>query len=399
MAPRLRFLVKLVGIIVFDNAVVQDDIDRAYGFVVLTPALIRETLAVSPAVAAPISYGLQLRHADLTTVEQQIVRLLPKNATVEFHVTSRVVTEVELALKPESVALGGFGAIAALVCLILGIQAISRQLRWTEDDRWVMRALGAGPTAAGGDGLIGALGAAGLGSLVALLVAVGLSPLAPLGPVRPFYPDPGLAFDWTVLGGGLGVIVAVTGTSALVLSSRGARRRAVRAPQGAPRSSSIARSAEAAGMPVASVIGLRFALQPERDRGAVPVRSVLGGTVLAIVVVVAALTFASSLQTLVSHPPLVRLELELRPRPDQQRPAPNLADASARPRRRRLGRVRLQQRRDRRPDDSRPLRTLARRRRRPRRFCPVTDSTPTTRSSSARPPWQSCTSMSATACS
>ena len=149
MAPRLRFLVKLVGIIVFDNAVVQDDIDRAYGFVVLTPALIRETLAVSPAVAAPISYGLQLRHADLTTVEQQIVRLLPKNATVEFHVTSRVVTEVELALKPESVALGGFGAIAALVCLILGIQAISRQLRWTEDDRWVMRALGAGPTAAG----------------------------------------------------------------------------------------------------------------------------------------------------------------------------------------------------------------------------------------------------------
>ena len=57
-------------------------------------------------------------------------------------------------------------------------------------------------------------------------------------------------------------------------------------------------------MPVASVIGLRFALQPERDRGAVPVRSVLGGTVLAIVVVVAALTFASSLQTLVSHPPL-----------------------------------------------------------------------------------------------
>ena len=304
VAPRLRFLVRLVGIIVFDNAVVQDDIDRAYGFVVLTPALIRDTLAVSPGAAAPISYGLQLRQGDLPVVEQKIVSLLPKNATVEFHVTSRVVTEVELAIKPESVALGGFGAIAALVCLILGIQAISRQLREAEDDRWVMRALGAGPAAAAGDGLIGVLGAVALGSLVALCVAVGLSPLAPLGPVRPFYPDPGLAFDWTVLGGGLGTIMAVIGAAALVLSSRGARRRPVRGPEGAPHSSSLARGAEAAGMPVAGVIGLRFALQPERTRGAVPVRSVLGGTALAIVVVVAALTFASSLQTLVSHPPL-----------------------------------------------------------------------------------------------
>ena len=41
VAPRLRFRVRLVGLVVFNNAVVQDDIDRAYGFVLLTPALIR----------------------------------------------------------------------------------------------------------------------------------------------------------------------------------------------------------------------------------------------------------------------------------------------------------------------------------------------------------------------
>jgi len=290
VTPRLEFGVRLVGIIVFNNAVVQDDIDRAYGFVLLTPALIREALAVSPDAAATFGYGLQLDHGglDVPAVEHEVVQLLPPRATAEFHVTSRVVTEVELALKPESVALGGFGAIAALVCLVLGIQAISRQIRWEDDDRRVMRALGASPAATAGDGLIGFLGAVTLGSLVAVSVAVGLSPLAPLGPVRPFYPDQGIAFDWTVLGVGLAVLVGVLAAAAVVLSSRGAPHRVARARQGATRSSSIARSAESAGMPVAGVVGVRFALEPGRGRTAVPVRSALVGTVLAVVMVVAA---------------------------------------------------------------------------------------------------------------
>jgi hypothetical protein len=57
-------------------------------------------------------------------------------------------------------------------------------------------------------------------------------------------------------------------------------------------------------LPVAGVVGIRFALEPGRGRTAVPVRSVLFGTVLAVAMVVATLTFASSLGTLVSHPPL-----------------------------------------------------------------------------------------------
>ena len=114
VAPRLRFQVRLVGLVVFNNAVVQDDVDRAYGFVLVTPALMRDIIAVSPGAAAAESYALQLDHggSDVPQVEQAIVHLLPRGATAEFHVTSRVVTEVELALKPESVALGGFGAIA-----------------------------------------------------------------------------------------------------------------------------------------------------------------------------------------------------------------------------------------------------------------------------------------------
>ncbi len=115
---------------------------------------------MSPRVT-PMLYGLQLDHggSDVPAVEQELVGVVPRGFTYEFHVTSRVVTEVELAVKPESVALGGFGAIAALVCLVLGVQAISRQLRFGDEDRQVLRALGAGPAAAAGDGLIGLLGA------------------------------------------------------------------------------------------------------------------------------------------------------------------------------------------------------------------------------------------------
>lgn len=292
VAPRLQIRVKLVGIAVGDNAVVQDDVDQTYGEVVLTPALIRGAIAASPTAGAPALYGLQLNHGgrDVPKVEQELVRLIPGGLTSEFHVTSRVVTEVELAVKPESVALGGFGAIAALVCLALGIQAISRQLRSGDEDLRVMRALGASPAATTGDGLIGILGAVLLGSLVAVSVAVGLSPLSPVGPVRSVYPDRGIAFDWTVLGVGLAVLVGVLGAAAAALSYRGAPHRANRIGQVTKGSSSVVRAAGSAGMPVAGVVGVSFALEAGRGRTSVPVRSALFGSVLAIALVVATLT-------------------------------------------------------------------------------------------------------------
>jgi len=304
VAPRLRVPVRVVGIAVVNNQVVEDDVDRAYGFVFVTPALMHEVLALSP--TTPSAYGIQLAGGsrDVPATEQAIIRLLPRGATAEFHVTARVVTQVELAIKPESVALGGFGAIAALVCLVLGSQAISRQLRSGEADRSVMRALGASRAETAGDALIGILGAIVVGALVAVGVAVGLSPLSPLGPVRPVYPGQGVAVDWTVLGIGLAVLVGVLGGAAAALSYRRAPDRMVRIPRPPARGSRVARSAESAGIPVAGAVGVRFALESGQGPTTVPVRSALLGTVVAVALVVATLTFASSLQTLVSHPAL-----------------------------------------------------------------------------------------------
>jgi hypothetical protein len=304
--PRLRFEATLTGIVVFNNQVVQDDVDRSYGFMVVTPALIRQIAAISPSSVTPVLYNLQLDRGnrDDAKVETEFINATPPQSSYEFHVTARTTAQVELSIKPESVAFGAFGIIAALVALILGLQAIVRQLRWSEEDRRVLWALGASPATIAGDGLIGALSAVVLGALLAVAVAVLLSPLAPLGPVRDVYPHPGIAFDWTVLGGGLLVLVLALGAATIAISIRRSPQRARGRRRASQRASRITRGAESLGLPAAALVGVRFALEPGRGRTEVPVRSTLMGTILAVTLLVSTLTFSSGLSTLVSHPSL-----------------------------------------------------------------------------------------------
>jgi hypothetical protein len=208
-------------------------------------------------------------------------------------------------VKPLSIALGVFGAVAALAALLIAIQAISRQLRDADGDLTVLRALGAGPTTIAADGLMGILGALVIGSLLAAVVAVALSPLSPLGPVRPVYPGSPVAFDWTVLGFGLLVLIGGLGAIAVALAHRGAPHRVARRSQlSAPGFSKAVAAVASSGLPAPAVVGVRFALDSGRGRTSVPVRSALLGAVLAVALVVATLTFGSGLRSLVSHPAL-----------------------------------------------------------------------------------------------
>src|SRR5439155_5915658 len=70
------------------------------------------------------------------------------------------------------------------------------------------------------------------------------------------------------------------------------------------RTASVARAAASSGLSAPAAVRVRFAIEPGRGRTAVPVRSALSGTVLAVVLVVATLTFGSGLRTLVSRPAL-----------------------------------------------------------------------------------------------
>ena len=100
--------------------------------------------------------------------------------------TPPIVAKAERVIRPESIAFGVFGLIAALAALLIGGQVVARLVRRNADDGAVLRALGAGPVMTTADGLVGILGAlVALGALLAVAVAVG-SPLwrrsAPCGP-------------------------------------------------------------------------------------------------------------------------------------------------------------------------------------------------------------------------
>jgi hypothetical protein len=155
------------------------------------------------------------------------------------------------------------------------------------------------------DALIGVIGAVIIGAVLAAGVAIGLSSLTPLGPVRSVDPFSGIAFDWTVLGLGLLVLIVGLGAVAGALGYRGAphrvaRRRRRRGNRGAI----LARAAATSGLAPSAVTGIRFAVEPSNGKNAAPVRSAIVGGVLAIVVVVATLIFGASLHTLVSRPAL-----------------------------------------------------------------------------------------------
>ena len=189
--PHRRIDLEVVGIVVLNNAVVQDDVDaRGSDTVLFTPAFDR---AFRQCCAYFSGTLIKLVDANRVTgaFTAGLKRITGRGGGGLQPVNEVVLAKAERAIKPESIALGVFGGIVAFVALLIAGQAISRQIRVGADDRIVMRALGAGPIMTVTDGLLGVLGAIVVGSLVAVGVAVALSPLTPLGPARPVNPHPG----------------------------------------------------------------------------------------------------------------------------------------------------------------------------------------------------------------
>jgi len=190
-----------------------------------------------------------------------------------------------------------------VIAIVVSGLAVARQVRFGGEDRSVLRAMGAGTRVTAADGLPGAALAIGLGLAGAMVTAVALSPLAPIGPVRSVYPDRGVAADWTVLliaGGVLAVaLLGVAGVAAHRSAPHPVARREVTS-----RPSAAARLARSAALPTPMVLGTTYALEAGRGRTAVPVRSVLVGTAVAVTTVITTLTFASGLHSLVGRPSL-----------------------------------------------------------------------------------------------
>jgi hypothetical protein len=237
--------------------------------------------------------------ADLQRQEERAVHRDVSAPTFSINRSDVIRNQVQQAIRPETVALSVFGAIAALAMLVLVVQGLAQMAGRLAPDVAVLRALGAtrgqAALAAALPGVIAVLG----GVALAVAGAVAVSPLAPVGPVRRFDPDRGISADGLVLGAaaalfGLALLGLLAG-----LAVRSVRPRASAAGVG---SSAMARAAAAAGLPAAAVVGTRNAFEPGAGVRAVPVRSALLGSVAAVTAVVTAVVFGASLGALSTHP-------------------------------------------------------------------------------------------------
>ena len=307
LPPARVVSIKLVGIVVFPQDVVEDQYDALGSALVLTtPALTRE---IAPCCAYYAYSALQLSGAagSVRKVVSEITTsgIVPQGviSAVGFMTNAPAIASADRAIKPEAIALAVFGGLAGLAALIIAGQVIARQLRLRADEFNTLSALGAAPAVIVTNAAIGTLTSVVAGSMLAVIVAVGWSPLFPLGPVRPVTPI-SVAFDWSVLGFGFLSLVFVLGAVSLFLARRQVPSRVLVRDRAPARPSGVARAAASSGLPLPAVTGIRFALEPGGGREAAPMRSAIFGAVLAVVVIVATVTFGSSLGTLLSQPRL-----------------------------------------------------------------------------------------------
>ena len=294
-----RITLQVVGIGLLNREVVQDQIAKFPTYIVATPALTR-----SVGAGQLVYLGVQLRGgaADVAAVERRWNS--SQQYFTDFQVASQVEAEAQQSIRPEALALGVFGGIAALATLLLAMQVIARVLGARAHDLAVMRAVGADPATTELDGLIGIVASAVAGSVLAVGVAFALSPLFPIGPVRPVYPDPGPQADWTVLGLGCAVLVGALVMVTMIITVRDAPHRALRRSRLSGHRSSTVQVAARSGLPPSAVAGASLAVDARNGRPSGPYRWSLLSAVIAMLVVTTTLTFGASLHTLVSRPAL-----------------------------------------------------------------------------------------------
>jgi predicted lysophospholipase L1 biosynthesis ABC-type transport system permease subunit len=145
--------------------------------------------------------------------------------------------------------------------------------------------------------------AGGIAAVGAVAGAIALSPFFPTGRVRAFEPHPGLALHLVVLGAGF-LLVAGMVAGAFAFAAWRAEQRIARVapPNHADHAPRLVPRAQHWRLGATSFMGTRFAVERGPERRSVPVRTSLAGTAAGVAGVVAALTFAASLNGFLSEP-------------------------------------------------------------------------------------------------
>src|SRR5580704_10775138 len=214
------------------------------------------------------------------------------------------INATERAIRPEAIALAVFAGLAGLIALAVIGQLLARQLALDAAEFPVLRALGVNRTALVTLSLARLAIVTVTGAIVAVAIAVAASPLMPIGPARLAEPDPGVEVNLAILGAGFAAIALLPLAVLLPPAWRAARQ--AQSPLGVAepvarqaRPSRIAAALTRAGS-VTGGAGVAMAFEPGHGRTAVPVRSALAGSVIAVAALAAAAVFGASLIGLVS---------------------------------------------------------------------------------------------------
>ena len=300
---------RVTAIVVFDNQIVPTDTSFTQPMVLLS-APFTGTRAAQSIYNYGEEAGVRLRPgasmtAFLTQASALAKRYPATGGQISVISLSNQVAVTQRAIRPQAVALAVFAGLAGLIGLAVISQLLARQLVLDSDEFPILRALGMtrGSLAVLGLARLAAVTLAG--AVIAVAVAIAASPLMPIGPARLAEPQPGVEVNLAVLGAGLAG-VAVLPLALLVPAAWRAAGRA-RGPLGVAEPAAPARpsrlgSALGLAGSVAGSIGVRMAFEPGRGRTAVPVRSALAGTSVAVAAVMAAVVFGASLIALVGTP-------------------------------------------------------------------------------------------------
>jgi hypothetical protein len=304
-AVRLAFRVS--AIVVTDDEIVPATHELAEPRVLLSPAFSRTRLAQSFNPAGGASYVVLRPGAGAGAFTSQAIALAARyrvGAVQVVHLATEYAA-AQRAIQPEAVALAIFAALAGLIALAVLGQLLNRQLVLDSAEFPILRAFGMSRHRLALLSLARVALVTAAGAVVAIAVAIAASPLMPIGPARFAEPSPGIDVNLPILGIGFAVIALAP----LLVQIPGAVRIASRAPgaTGLVEPASHVRPSRlspALGLigSVPGSLGVRMAFEPGHGRSAVPVRSALAGTMLAVAAVVGAVVFGGSFLRLVGTP-------------------------------------------------------------------------------------------------
>ena len=307
IAHAVRLVFRVSAIVVFDDQIVSAAGERPAPWLLLSQGFARTRQAASFNPAGGGASVLLRPGADAAAFARGATALAARYRVGKADVINLATDHAaaERAIRPQAAALAVFAALAGLIALAIIGQLLTRQVVLDSAEFPILRALGMGRSRLAALSLSRVILVTIAGAVIAVGFAIVVSPLMPIGPARAAEPSPGIEVNLAILGAGFAVIAATP----LLLVAPAAVRAATRAqgalglaePAAPMRPSRLGRVLGLAGS-VPGSLGVRMAFEPGHGRTAVPVRSALVGTTVAVAAVVAAMVFGASFLGLVGTP-------------------------------------------------------------------------------------------------